>query len=214
VRRHCSAIEIGFFTSSKETKLKLKDQYTAERIADRMMIQDVMYKWCRAIDRLDYDGMRASFHPDAIDDHAAYVGGVEGLLEWIRERHKPIPFSSHQVSNMLIEFANPDLALVETCVRTLQRYPADAKASLAQLSGGQAGKPGMGMDLLTSSRYIDRFERRNGEWRIAHRTLIQDWKQLMEVPENAPKPKPGWRVGRRDRQDHVYVARAELGIDS
>jgi hypothetical protein len=192
--------------------MNVKDQYTVERIADRMAIQDVMYKWCRSIDRLDYEGMRAAFHPDAIDNHAAYVGGVEGLVEWIRERHKPIPFSSHQVSNILIEFASPDLALVETYIRTLQRYPADAKASLAQLSGGQAGKPGVGIDLLTASRYVDRFERRNGEWRIAGRTLVLDWKQFIEVPENAPKPQPGWLVGRRDKQDFVYLARAELGI--
>jgi hypothetical protein len=197
----------------KEIPLKVKDQYTVERIADRMAIQDVMYKWCRAIDRLDYEGMRAAFHPDATDNHGPYVGGVDGLVEWVRERHKPIPFSSHQVSNILIEFATPNLALVETYIRTLQRYPADAKASLAQLSGGQTGKPGVGIDLLGSSRYVDRFERRNGEWRIARRTLIQDWKQLIEVTENAPKPQPGWLVGRRDRQDFIYLERAELGID-
>jgi hypothetical protein len=197
----------------KEIQLNVKDQYTVERIADRMAIQDVMYKWCRAIDRLDYEGMRAAFHPDGTDSHGAYNGGVDGLVEWVRERHKPIPFSSHQVSNILIEFATPDLALVETYIRTLQRYPADAKASLAQLSGGQAGKPGVGIDLLTSSRYVDRFERRNGEWRIARRTLIQDWKQFIDVPENTPKPQPGWLVGRRDKQDFIYLERAELGID-
>ena len=203
-----------FEFEAKEIQLNVKDQYTVERIADRMAIQDVMYKWCRAIDRLDYEGIRSVFHPDATDNHGPYVGGVDGLIEWVRERHKSIPFSSHQVSNILIEFATPDLALVETCIRTLQRYPADAKASLAQLSGGQTGKPGVGIDLLASSRYIDRFERRNGEWRIARRTLVPDWKQLIEVPENAPKPQPGWLVGRRDQQDFIYLERAELGIGS
>lgn len=194
--------------------MTIKDQYTIERIADRMAIQDIIYKWCRAIDRLDYEGMRDAFHADATDNHGAYVGGVDGLIEWVRARHKLIPFSSHQVSNILIEFATPSLALVETYIRALQRYPADANASLAQLSGGQVGKPGVGVDLLTSSRYVDRFERRNGEWRIARRTLIQDWRQLIEIPENAPKPQPGRLAGRRDTQDFVYLERAELGINS
>lgn len=193
--------------------MNIKDQYTVERIADRMAIQDVMYKWCRAIDRLDYEGMRAVFHPDATDTHGAYDGPVDGLVEWVRERHKPIPFSSHRVCNMLIEFATPDLALMETYILALQRYPAEAKASLAQLTGGQAGRPGVGIDMLSSSRYVDRFERRNGEWRIARRKVILDWKQLVEVPENSPKPKPGWLVGRRDKQDFIYLERAELGID-
>jgi hypothetical protein len=197
----------------KEIALNVKDQYTTERIADRMAIQDVMYKWCRAIDRLDYEGIRAIFHPDATDNHGPYVGGVDGLVEWVRERHKSIPFSSHQVSNILIEFASPDLALVETCVRALQRYPAEAKASLAQLSGGQTGRADVGVDMLASSRYVDRFERRKGEWRIARRTLVADWKQLIEVTQDAPKPRPGWIVGRRDTQDFVYLERAELGID-
>lgn len=193
--------------------MNAKDQYTAERIADRMAIQDVLYKWCRAIDRLDYDGMRAAFHPGATDRHGAYDGGVDGLVDWIRERHKPIPVSSHQVSNILIEFAKPDLALVETYIRTFQRYPADAKAALAQLAGGQAGRPGVGVDMLSASRYVDRFERRNGEWRIARRTLIQDCKQFIEVLENAPNPQPGWLVGRRDKQDFIYLERVELGIE-
>jgi len=195
------------------TKANKDDPYSPERIADRMAIQDAMYRWCRSVDRLDYEGMRAAFHPDGTDNHGAFSGSADGLVEWIRERHKNIPFSSHAVSNMLIEFAGPDVALVETYVRTLQRYPADAAASLAQLSGGQTGTSGFGVDLMTSSRYLDRFERRNGEWRIYRRTLIQDWKQMTDVAQNAPKALPGWTVGRRDREDPVFVARRELGLD-
>jgi SnoaL-like domain len=186
------------------------DQYSPERIADRLAIQDVMYKWCRAIDRLDYDGMRSVFHSDAVDHHGPYEGGAEGLVEWLRDRHRAIPFSSHQISNILIEFATPDRALVETYARTLQRYPPEAREALAQF-GAQA-KPGTGVDLMTSSRYVDVFERRGGEWRIAHRQLIHDWKQLLEVSAAAPQPKPGWVTGRRDGEDYVQVLRRELGL--
>jgi hypothetical protein len=34
-------------------------------------------------------------------------------------------------------------------------------------------------------RYLDEFERRNGEWRIAHRRLIRDWRRVDPVPERA-----------------------------
>lgn len=189
-----------------------QESYSAERIADRLQIQDAMYRWCRSVDRLDFDGIRSVFHPDGVDKHGPFNGTVEELIEWIRERHKTIPFSMHQISNILIEFAGPDLALVETYIRTTQRYPAEAKASLVQLTGGQAGTSGLGADLFTCSRYIDRFERRNGEWRILRRTLVQDWKQIVDVPANAPKPLEGWLVGRRDKQDPVFLERAELGI--
>jgi hypothetical protein len=89
-------------------------QYTPERIADRFMIQDLMYRWCRAVDRLDRQGMLDIFWPGAIDSHGPYIGPAEGLVDWILTRHKPIKISSHFVGNMLIEFATPDLALTET----------------------------------------------------------------------------------------------------
>lgn len=192
--------------------MNVKDAYSPERIADRMQIQDVMYRWCRAVDRLDFDAMRAVFHPDATDTHGPYDGGIEGLIDWIRERHKAIPFSMHAISNLLIEFASPDQALVETYVRTIQQYPPEAKAALAQLAGGRAGQEGVGIDLFTGSRYADRFERRNGEWRIARRTLIQDWKQLVEVSPSAPRILDHWVSGQRNRQDFIFQERAAMGI--
>ncbi|MEO8296862.1 MAG: nuclear transport factor 2 family protein [Burkholderiales bacterium] len=186
--------------------------YSLQRIADRLAIQDTMYRWCRAVDRLDLDGMRAVFHPDAIDNHGAYNGGVDGLIDWIRNRHRDIPFSMHAISNILIEFAGPDTALVETYIRTTQRYPAEARQALAQLSGGQGGAEGSAMDLFTCSRYIDRFERRNGEWRILRRAVVADWKQVVAVPADAPQPQPGWETGRRDADDLIYRERRALGL--
>jgi hypothetical protein len=189
-----------------------RDDYSPGRIADRMQIQDCIYRWCRAVDRLDYEGMRASFHPDAVDRHGAFDGDIDGLVEWIRARHAAIPFSMHAVSNMLIEFAGPDRALVETYVRTTQRYPAEARAALDQLAGGRAGSGDGAMDLLTCSRYVDRFERRDGEWKIALRTLVADWKQFVEVPQGQPKPPASQEVGRRNDDDFIYRERRALGI--
>jgi len=188
------------------------DQYTAQRIADRFAIQDLMYRWCRAVDRLDKQGMLDIFWPGAIDSHGPYIGPAEGLVEWILVRHRPIGTSSHFIGNMLIEFASDDVALVETYVRTIQQYPPEAKQQLAQLTGGASGDPKSAMDMFTSSRYLDRMERRNGEWRIAHRDLIQDWKQIVDVKYPALVPTEGWIIGRRDGKDQVEVVKKELGI--
>lgn len=186
--------------------------YTIERLADRAQIQDTMYRWCRAIDRLDYDGIRAVFHPDAIDIHGIYNGGIDGLIEWIRERHQTIPFSMHNLTNILIEFTGPDSALVETYCLAVQRYPADGKASLAAPAGERAGKKAAALDLMGCARYVDRFERRAGEWRIAHRTVVFDSWLLHEVAPDAPKMGADWTVGRRDKRDHVFIARSAAGL--
>lgn len=188
------------------------EQYSPARIADRFMIQDLMYRWCRAVDRLDKQGMLDIFHPGAIDSHGPYIGPAEGLVDWILARHKPIAVSSHFIGNLLIEFVTEDLALVESYVRTIQQYPPEGKAQLAQLTGGATGNPDAAMDMFTSSRYMDRVERRNGEWRIARRDLIQDWKQLVEVQHKALQPHEGWIIGRRDGQDALDLARRELGL--
>jgi len=188
------------------------DQYTPERMVDRAMIQDAIYRWCRAVDRLDRQGMLAVFHPGAHDSHGPYIGPIEGLVDWVMERHKPIPFSSHFIGNMLIEFASPDLALVESYVRTIQQYPAAAKGQLSQLTGGAQGPADSPMDMFTSSRYLDTFERRDGAWKIARRTVIQDWKQLIEVREQALQPHDGWVIGSRDGNDAMQQERHRLGI--
>nr|WP_236844601.1 nuclear transport factor 2 family protein [Bordetella sp. 15P40C-2] len=182
-------------------------------MADRAQIQDLIYRWCRAVDRLDREGILALFYPGAIDSHGPYIGPIEGLVDWLMERHKPIGFSSHFVGNMLIEFAEPDVALVETYVRTIQQYPPEAKQQLAQLTGGASGDPQAAVDMFTSSRYLDVVRRESGTWRIAHRRLIQDWKQISEVRTNALQPKEGWITGRRDGQDAMQVARRELGLE-
>lgn len=192
--------------------MKKIEQYSAARVADRLMIQDLVYRWCRAVDRLDAQGMLDVFWPGAIDSHGPYIGPVEGLVEWILVRHKPIGMSSHFIGNLLIEFVHEDLALVESYVRTIQQYPAHAKQQLAQLTGGAAGAPDAAMDMFTSSRYIDRVERRHGEWRIARRDLAQDWKQLVEVQHRALQPHEGWIIGRRDGQDAIQAFRRELGL--
>jgi len=188
------------------------EQFSPARIADRLQIQHVIYRWCRAVDRLDREGMMAVFHPGAHDSHGPYVGPFEGLVDWAMKRHENIPFCSHMVGNMLIDFVSEDVALVETYVRTNGRYPPAAKSRLAEFTGGSAGPEDVVMDVYTSSRYLDRFERRNGEWRIAERILIQDWKRMDPVLEEALTPQPGWVIGRRDGQDASDVARAKLGL--
>lgn len=192
----------------------MSDAYSPARLADRAEIQDVMYRWTRAVDRLDYDAIREVFHTDAIDNHGLYTGGVDGLIEWIRGRHRSVAMSMHIVANMLIEFTGPDSAVVETYNLTCQRYPAEGTAGLAALAGGASGKAGTATDLLAFARYVDRFERRDGRWKIAERTVVFDNTMMSEVPENGPKFGADWTVGRRDRQDFVYAERARGGLTS
>lgn len=190
----------------------MKLDYSPERLSDRAQIQDAMYRWCRAIDRLDLDTIRDVFHSDATDTHGLYNGDVEGLISWIGARHKTIPFSMHSISNMLIEFAGLDTAVVETYCVAVQRYTAKGAAVMTHLSGGVQGESETEMDMVAYCRYVDRFERRNGEWRIANRVVVYDSLMMNEVPKSAPKMSTAWTLGQRNKTDYIYQAREASGL--
>ena len=180
------------------------------RIADRLEIENLVYRWCRAADRLDYDAMPGLFHPDAYDDHGPYKGGIEGFIPWMKERHKSITFSMHQMTNVLIEFADDNNALVECYLALVQRYAPGAGASLSQLTDKPFAKDKY-VDLHSRSRYIDRVQKRDGVWRVLRRTLVQDWKQVIEL-DSVPSNSPGALVGSRNQDDFIFRERREMGI--
>ena len=73
------------------------------RLEDRFRIEQVMRRWCRAVDRRDWALVRSVFHPGAIDDHGMYKGDIDGLIEWLEARHQCITMSMHVLGNVFIE---------------------------------------------------------------------------------------------------------------
>jgi hypothetical protein len=178
-------------------------------LADRLQIQDVIHRWCRAVDRLDLASIETCFHPDAHDDHVFYRGDIPGLVECLAQRHRSISFSSHAVSNVLVEFVSAELALAESYVRVTQRRPIDPDQR------SEAG----GHDSQISDvhcRYLDRFTKVNGRWRIAHRTLVID--AAMEYSDREPlhrlPPAESGNRGRRDGSDALWLQRHSMGLDT
>jgi hypothetical protein len=60
------------------------------------------------------------------------------------------------------------------------------------------------VQLMVGARYLDRFERRAGEWRIAFRTEVIDWGRWLPVPERWFEQNNEMPKGRRDRDDLSY----------
>lgn len=167
------------------------------RAIDERAIERVLLHWCRAIDRLDLPSIRDIFHPDAIDDHVFYRGDVQGLLTALERRHANIAFSCHQLGNISIEFAGATTALVESYVHVTQHL--NDKDGVARVQSSWC-------------RYIDRFEARKADWRIAHRLLVID--AAVEEPLTSAQvfSVPAANMGRRDANDPLYAARIQVGI--
>ncbi len=171
--------------------------WSPERVADRMQIHEVLYRYCRAIDRIQVKSLEAEvFHPDAMIDK---TGEAVPLAVWMAEvaaRHPGVPRASHMVMNPIVEFLGPDSAFVESWCLASERHPE---------TGGI-------VDRVFRVRYGDRFERRGGLWRIVRRTFVVD--HVMSLPLDAAlDPPAGARNdGRRDAGDPLLQMRAELGL--
>lgn len=159
-----------------------------QRLLDHAAIRDVLCRYSRALDREDWELLRSCYHPDAIDDHGAFKGNVEDLIEWLKRDNGAYQSTTHFLGNMLIEVEG-DVGWSETYCRATHRRPA---------SGDEPP-----WDVVNNVRYCDRFERRDGGWRIAHRVVARDPGREYPI-ESESQPDQRSAVGRRDRDDPSY----------
>lgn len=177
-------------------------------LVSRAEIEDLMTRYARGVDRRDWPAVRACYHEDALDDHAAYSGDVDGFIAWVTERHAEIPFSAHFLGNCLIEFVDEDTAIAETYFMVMRHGRPNPRQADAAPESRRIGFDGTDVDLV--GRYLDVFTRRDGAWRIAQRKVVSDASRVQSSRITALKG-PG-ALGRRDGNDPVYAWRKSFGL--
>jgi hypothetical protein len=145
------------------------------RLIAEAEIRDALARYARGADRNDVELIRSAYHPDATDSHGYFSGTIDGFVEWFRERHAAVTQSMHFLGNCLIEFDRDEAAFVETYCQAFQRLRDPAR-------------PGTLQDLHVLCRYLDRFERRDGRWAIAARTVVYETQDVREVADRDPFP--------------------------
>lgn len=180
-------------STSTVTDVMSPDAPTADTLLDREMIKEAMARYCRGVDRLDAEMMiRSAYHPDAFDDHGPFKGLRDDFIDWVipwcREQYLN---TSHHLTTQSIVIKG-DVAHVETyCYVTQERAVGDKRE-----------------ELVGQGRYVDRFEKRNGDWRVAHRILLLDSMRTDHIaPWSGKSPISVFNVGARDRTDPVFAAR-------
>jgi len=156
-----------------------------ELAADRAEIYAVLVRYCRGVDRRDPAMIRSTYHPDAFDDHGTYQGDLEGFVTFVeKEVWSRFRTTMHKLGQALIE-VDGDSAASETwaiCHHVAAENGRDTADSV------------MGI------RYLDRFERRAGEWRIARRELRWEW-----IRHDALDPlDESWTHGTASSDDPVF----------
>lgn len=162
-----------------------------QRLLDRAEIEDVLKRYYRGLDRFDLELMLEAFHPGARERHG---GWGEGDAAEVSRRllETASTFSSshiHFLSNVMVDFEGEDRASCEAYLHAVSRIEG---------TGGRR-------DFVFMGRLVDRFERRDGCWKIIDRLLVKDVDKIDPVVEITRDPDGSKTVrGRRDRQDPSY----------
>jgi hypothetical protein len=135
-------------------------------LLDEAAIRRVLVRYTRAIDRMDWDLLRTCYHPGAVDHHGLYVGDVEGFIAMLAEKLPLDESTTHFLGNQELEIEG-DVAFSETACIARHRRAASGETPAS--------------DYFAFVRYCDRFERRDGEWRIAHRVVTYEPGRVDEV---------------------------------
>jgi 3-phenylpropionate/cinnamic acid dioxygenase small subunit len=167
------------------------DERLTSRLHARQDIEQVLYRYCRGVDRADWDLMLSAFHPDATDNHGSVEGTAVDLVEWTRRRHEAVLQSMHSITNVGFLVEEDEFARVESYCNVHQTIERD-------------GKPPAHISL--GCRYIDDFTLRD-EWRIAARQVRYDWVCRLAVERDFLPTSPELEPSPRDPSDPIYDGR-------
>lgn len=154
-------------------------------MTDREAITDQIYRYCRAMDRMDHELGYSIWHADGTADYGADVfqGLGRNFIDHVNRQHAHLLHHSHQMSNIVIEL-DGDRAGSESYVTATLR-----------LNRGDGLK-----QMTVWSRYVDTWSKRDGLWALNHRIAIRDFDEVRAV---TAMYEHDW--GQRDRSDPSYT---------
>lgn len=175
-------------------------------LLDKNDIREVLDRWCMALDRLDGERLASCFHPDA------------SLEQWTSRDAQGAPIvvqlggPAELVANALPK-AGEFFELTHYSIGSTRiEVKVDKARSECYFFGPKVYRE-RGNDprqlRLAGGRYLDRFESRNGEWRISHRRVITDWAAHVSLPDRDTAafkmmPTAEAAILRRDRSDPSF----------
>ncbi len=164
-------------------------------LADRQDIHDCLLRFCRGMDRFDRELYLSAFWGDAEMAAGPYVGDVPGCWDWAKPMHEAGQVLTHHL------LLNHHVDIDGDSAHSECYYQFVARNHPWEEGGGET-------IMLAGGRYIDRLERRGGEWKIVLRTNIIEWSCLQPSmpPPFGDVPGIGDNgVSARDKSDPSYM---------
>jgi len=159
-------------------------------LKSRDVIRQQFVRYGRGQEWLDATLLQEVFWDDAEVDFGFFEGKFKDYLPVLMEIERGPETTYHLLSSVQIEL-DGDTAYAEAY--------------------GIAGGRGTDKINIFGGRYITRFERRNGEWRMASVLYVLDWNMDQDVPEVLGGPHPELKMVKPRSPDHPWFRR--MGSD-
>ncbi len=140
--------------------LSIPDAGLAELMHERA-IRRVLLQYCRGIDRLDMKLVEDCYWPEASDQHGSFSGARDEFVAWVEPLLRRHTMTMHHLGNIIID------------VDPGGERARSESYGVAYHSGEPAGD--IRWNYAAGFRYVDRFERRGDQWRIADRITAIEW---------------------------------------
>jgi hypothetical protein len=168
---------------------------SVDELDSRRQITDVLFRYARGWDRLDEEALRSCFFPDSKHQHGAFAGSSTDFITKGFAYISTIKGTTHAISNATIEI-DGDRALSE-CYFAAHHRRMNKAATDEE-------------DYYLSGRYLDRFERRDGVWKIAYRRGLNDTERVMPRADPVLSTAPADQLSGRKPNDPLYAMLADF----
>jgi hypothetical protein len=164
-------------------------------LEDREAIREIIALYAHAIDRRRWQLMDRLFHPDAMFGFGPIEGDWRAFVDQARAIIDPCIATQHQLGQTLIGFTGSDAAACETYMTAMHVVPAGYSRP------DVFPDRGVTYAAIIAGRYVDRFEKRDGSWRIARRQGLYDWREFRAIGEAGLAAMPEGACGYHDDRD-------------
>ena len=174
----------GNRTSETDTKLPEALQV----LLDKQQLHELLLNYCRGVDRHDFALLETLYHPDSVDDHSPlFKGSGPDYVRWIPTILERYTVTSHVITGALF---NVD---------------GDVADGEAQVTAYHLTRKEPAREVIFHGRFLDRYERRQGVWRILERVTVNDWfESRIQDKDLADRLSRNMTLGHPDENDPLY----------
>ncbi len=147
-------------------------------------IRQAAARFARGVDRLDAALMKSAYWPDATDDHGFFVGNAMDFCDHVVSSHGTLAATMHCMMNHAIE---------------VDESAGTGRGEVYVVTYVLRGEAGRGVVETWWGRYLDAYERRQGEWRILSRVCVHEFTRADEVTRPMAIDTAKFRQGGADR---------------